>query len=103
MEDNFRARDNKRFHSPRDGTPSGSHLQVNNNIITCPDDVMSAWVTHFETLGYSKVQESSLLQQLQSTIPLLHSLSLNNEDYVLDVPITIEEIEGAIAKLKCGK
>ena len=74
-----------------------------NNIITCADDVMSAWVTHFETLGSSKVQESPLLQQLQSTIPLLHSLSLNNEDYVLDVPITIEEIEGAIAKLKRGK
>ena len=103
IDDNFRARDNKRFRSPRDGTPSGSRLQVNNNIITCPDDVMSAWVTHFETLGSSKVQESPLLQQLQSTIPLLHSLSLNNEDYVLDVPITIEEIEGAIAKLKRGK
>ena len=92
IDDNFRARYNKRFRSPRDGTPSGSRLQVNNNIITCPDDVMSAWVTHFETLGSSKVQESPLLQQLQSSIPLLHSLSLNNEDYVLDVPITIEEI-----------
>ena len=65
IDDNFRARDNKRFRSPRDRTPSGSRLQVNNNIITCPDDVMSAWVTHFETLSSSKVQESPLLQQLQ--------------------------------------
>ncbi len=30
IDDTFRARDNKRFRSPRDGTPSGSRLQVNN-------------------------------------------------------------------------
>ncbi len=103
IDDTFRARDNKRFRSPREGTPSGSRLQVNNDIITYPEDVMSAWVSHFETRGSSKVQESPLLQQLQSSIPLLHSRSLNNEDYVLDVPITIEEIEGVITKLKRGK
>ena len=53
---------------------------------------MAAWTDHFESLSESKVPESSTLQHLESNINYLHACSLANEDFLLDVQITIEEI-----------
>ena len=66
-------------------------------------DVISAWATHFEELGASKVNGSSSLQLLQSIISSYKVSSSQNEDFIVDTPITVEEIEAAIAKLKRGK
>ena len=63
------------------------------------NDVISAWATHFEELGASKVNGSSSLKLLPSMISSYKVSSTQNEDFIVDAPITIEEIEAAIAKL----
>ena len=47
--------------------------------------------------------ESASLQQLQSTICSYRAASQQNEDFIMDVPVTIEEIDTAISKLQRGK
>ncbi len=64
---------------------------------------MAAWISHFEALSRSRVSESSTLQDIQSQSTHLHASSLVNEDFVLNVPITVEETEGVVKKLKWGK
>ena len=47
--------------------------------------------------------ESASLQQLQSTICSYRAASQQNEDFIMDVPVTIEEIDTSISKLQRGK
>ena len=54
-------------------------------------------------IGASKVSESLSLQPLQSMISLYKVSSTQNEDFIVDTPITAEEIEAAVARLKRGK
>ena len=66
------------------------------SMVLYQSDVISAWATHFEELGASKVNGSSSLKLLISSYKVS---STQNEDFIVDAPITIEEIEAAIAKL----
>ena len=84
-------------------TASGSRLLINGKISTSPDDIIAAWSTHFKCLSKSSVSESQTLQHLQSQTDHHHRCSMTNEDFVFDVPILAEEIEGVIKRLKRGK
>ena len=44
-----------------------------------------------------------VFQNLEERITDLTSASLSNEEYILDVPFTLEEVIGAVMKLKLGK
>ena len=103
IDDNFRDKTKRRFRVHRKGTPGGSRLLINDNISTNQKDIIAAWATHFETLGVSKLAKSASLQQLLPSINLLQTASIQNEDLILDTPVTFEEIEVAVAKLKRGK
>lgn len=98
----FKTKDKKRFHAPKQ-SPSGTRLLVDNNIITNSTDVSTAWATHFEQLGSSRIAENQVLQELQSKVLSYQSRSLHNEDYILDTDIEVTEIDAAIANLKKGK
>ena len=43
------------------------------------------------------------LQQLKKKMDDLATGSLSNEEYILDVPFTLEEVAYAVNKLKTGK
>ena len=102
IDKNFRDKAKSRFRTPQTGTPHGTRLSINGTI-TNQSDVISAWATHFEALDASKINESSSLQPLQSMISLYKVSSTQNEDFIVDTPITVEEIEAAIARGKsCG-
>ena len=103
IDKNFRDKAKRRFRTPQSGTPHGTRLSINGTITLNQSDVISAWATHFEELGASKVNGSSSLQLLQSMISSYKVSSSQNEDFIVDTPITVEEIEAAIAKLKRGK
>ena len=57
---------------------------------------MKCWKDHFENLSTSQSQSSE-------SIPSLHAHSYSYNDEVLDTPFSVEEIECAVRKLKCGK
>ena len=58
---------------------------------------MAAWAKHFEQLEISKVGHSS---QLKDAVAVKFANSINN---VLDVPFTVEKIQGIVKELKRGK
>ena len=68
IDKNFRDKAKRRFRTPQTGTPHGTRLSINGTITLNQSDVISAWATHFEELGASKVNESSSSQPLQSMI-----------------------------------
>ena len=103
IDQNFRKKAKRRFRSPGKGTPQGTRLSVDGSITTNHQDILDAWATHFESLGTSKIMESASLQQLQSTICSYRAASQQTEDFIMDVPVTIEEIDTAISKLQRGK
>ena len=76
---------------------------VNDSLITKQEDVLAAWVSHFAKLGASRASETVRLQQLHESLSTLYADSFNNDDVILDVPFCVDEIEGAIKKLKAGK
>ena len=98
----FKRKHRNRFHAPKQ-SPSGTRLLVDGNVVTSPAEVSTTWATHFEHLGSSRISDNQVLQDLQSKLTSYLSCSLQNEDYVLDTDIEIEEVEAAIAKLKQGK
>ena len=76
---------------------------VNDSLITKQEDVLAAWVSHFAKLGASRASETVRLQQLHESLSTLYADFFNNDDVILDVPFCVDEIEGAIKKLKAGK
>ena len=64
---------------------------------------MITWVHHFVDLGRSRVTHPDVLDKLQSDLAFMQASSPENEDFVLNTPIVVEELEGAIKKLKRGK
>lgn len=54
----------------------------------------------FHSLGKSKIPEAD---NLQDNTTAMNQLSLENEDFVFDVPIEVEEIEHAIKSLPNSK
>ena len=103
IDQNFRKKAKRRFRSPGKVTPQGTRLSVDGSITTNHQGILDAWATNFESLSTYKIMESASLQQLQSTICCYRAASQQNEDFITDVPVTIEEIDTAISKLQRGK
>ena len=72
---------------------------VNDSLIAKQEYVLAAWVSHFARLGASRASETVRLQQLHES---LYADSFNNDDVILDVPFCVDEIEGAIKRLKAA-
>ena len=96
----FKEKAKSRFRAPRCG---GSRLEVNGSIVTNHGEVMTTWVHHFVDLGRSRATHPDVLDNLQSDLAFMQAGSLENEDFVLNTPIVVEELEGAIKKLKRRK
>ena len=61
------------------------------------------WADRFIELSKSKTNECEGLQHLNDKVQSLYNASLSNEEYLLDTPFTIEELERALHKLKIRK
>ena len=65
--------------------------------------MLSASANHFCEHSKSRAGSEESLQQLASKLNSLAMKSLFNEEYILDVPFTLEELGCSIRKLKSGK
>ncbi len=68
-----------------------------------PEALLDVWAQHFGKLTKSKVNESDGLKVPQQKMDTLASESVSNEEYVLDVPFSDEEVAMAVGKLKGRK
>ena len=102
-ENMFLQKDNKRFHAPHRKKSRTSKLRVNGEVLSKRSDLLGAWADHFGKLSTSHVDSEDGLKQLANKLTNLETASLSNEECILDVPFSLEEVELAIKKLKTGK
>ncbi len=76
---------------------------VEGRIMNEPEALLDVWAQHFGKLTKSNVNESDGLKVLQQKMDTLASESVSNEEYVLDVPFSDEEVAMAVWKLKGRK
>lgn len=67
------------------------------------NDLLNAWADHFSTLSKTRLQAEEGLQNLDEKMNDLASASLSNEEYILDVPFTLDEVISAVMKLNLEK
>ena len=76
---------------------------VDGKIVDQLEALLNLWVQHFGKLAKSKVNDSDGLQDLSGKMDMLVARSVNNEEFVLDVPFSSEEVAAAVRKLKGRK
>ena len=80
---------------PNKRKPCCSKLKVGNDLVTNKEDLLHIWADHFTKLSKSKINDSEGLQRLNDKVQSLFNESLLNEEYLLDTPFTVEELEQA--------
>ena len=65
-----------------------------------PEVLLKVWAEHFQTLGESRLGATTDACQWKRKVESLESQSHSNEEFLLDVPFTTEEVSGAVARLK---
>ena len=99
----FRQKGSRCFKGPHRLKARCSNLRVNGEILFARDDLVGAWANHFSNLSKSLLSFEEGLQQLDKKMDNLATASLSNEEYILDVPFTLDEVVRAIKKLKSGR
>ena len=93
----------RRFNLPGRSKKPCCKLKDDETVITDLPGLLDAWKNHFSNLAQSGANHNPDLAELQTSIESLVPLSMENEEYILDVPFTVEEVEKAIKRLKRRK
>jgi len=91
-----------RFRTPR-RRKRCCKLVVDGKVVSDPEVLIGEWVEHFRELAKSRRDGTSGLEELQQKVDGLALESLGNEDMLLDVPFSAEEVAAAVGRLKRGK
>ncbi len=78
-------------------------LLVDGSPVTNQSDLLHAWCNHFTSLSQTQVDKHPSMLEVESKLPHFEALSQVNEDFFLDVDITLEEVELAVRALESGK
>lgn len=78
----------------------GSSLIVDSELVTDPTLVLNKWVDHFTPLGQSLCSSNPSLSNVQSQIHQLEAQIYEENNFVLDTTIVVEEVEASLAQLK---
>ena len=81
---------------------SGLHSGSNQDVLS-PEVLLQVWVEHFQKLMKSRVESVPDLSELKQKVETMKTLSHENEEFLLDVPFTAEEVARAVARLKGRK
>ena len=96
----FKQKDNRCFRACHKLKARCSKLRVNGEVISNRDDLVGSWANHFSSLFKSHLSSEDGLQQLDKKMDDLSTASFSNEEYILDVPFTLDEVVCAVKKLK---
>ena len=99
----FAARDNRRFRTPHRRKSRCAKLAVGEEVVQDPEILLQVWVEHFQKLMRSRAEHIQDLCELKQKVEEMETLSHGNEEFLLDVPFTAEEVARAIARLKGRK
>ena len=99
----FSSGDKGRFRLPQRKKKVHTKLLIDGEIIEGTQSLLDAWSQRFEDLAKSRKDELPQLQSLESHVKHLTTLSLGNEDSLLDVPFSTDEVSTTMKKIKRGK
>ena len=93
-----------RFKLPKKVTHCTS-LLIDGEVIRDPEKVLQAWSNHFRQLSSFHEDDFPVLDQYKRLVEEMSRQSKTNDDneMILDVPFTLEEVDGAVRGLKLGK
>ena len=95
-DDMFRSKEERHFNLHRKRMEC-KKLVVDGTPITDDDGLLTRWRTHFATLAQSHTLES---ESGDVRVAQMEAMSHGFEDFLLDSPVTSEEIESALRKMK---
>ena len=98
----FAARDSRRFRTPQWKKSRCAKLAVGGEVVQDPE-VLQVWAEHFQKLMKSRVESVPDLSELKQKVEAMETLSRENEEFLLDVPFTAEEVARVVARLKGRK
>ena len=100
----FAHQNGRRFRTPQRKKSRCSKLIVGEEVMQDPERLLKIWANHFRVLAESSLsygQGNS--DEWVEKIKRLEALSYENEEYLLDVPFTSDEVARAVHKLKKKK
>ena len=80
-----------------------SKLVIGGETVQDPDCLLKIWAEHFGKLAESRLSDISDGVEQREKMSELEFQSHKNEEYLLDVPFTAEEVSRAVSKLKKKK
>ena len=78
-------------------------LLKDQEVATDPKTILGMWEDHFQGLSSTNSGQSTATYSLEDEVETLMLNSLDNEDYLFDVPFVAEEVDSVLKKLKLGK
>ena len=92
----FRDRNSNRFRLPKRKGKEGSTLLINGKVNSDPSDVLEAWSSHFRNLSSSHEHDFPALDEFRERIAKIvqSTVEQDKDDYILDVPFTLDELSG---------
>ena len=77
---------------------------VDEEVVQDPERLLKVWANHFRVLAESSLSDGhGNSDEWVEKIKRLEALSYENEEYLLDVPFTSDEVSRAVHKLKKKK
>ena len=98
----FRSQDSSRFRVPGKQRSRCSKLRVDGRLLSDPEELLTAWSSHFRMLSESK-KDVPELSELGKRVEEMAAESFAIEEAILDAPFTREEVARALKKLKARK
>ena len=99
----FATQESRRFVTPQRRKAQCSKLVVDGNVVREPDTLLKIWADHFQRLTKSRLGDTTKGLEQQEKIRGLESQSHANDELLLDVPFTTDEVSRAVAMLKKRK
>ena len=99
----FKLRSSIRFKIPSTKQRPCLSLLKDQEVVTDPKTILGMWEDHFRALSSTNSGQSTATYSSEDEVETLMLNSLDNEDYLFDVPFVTEEVDSVLKKLKLGK
>ena len=75
-------------------------LLKDQEVVTDPKTILEMWEDHFRVLSSTNSGQSTATYSSEDEVETLMLNSLDNEDYLFDVPFVAEEVDSVLSVLK---
>ena len=99
----FKKRSSIQFKIPSTKRQPCPSLCKDEEVVMDPKAILDMWEDYFRVLSSANSGQSTVTYNSEDEVETLMLNSLDNEDYLFDVPFVAEEVDSVLRKLKLGK